>query len=466
MRPMKRLLFVLLLLAAGTAHACDTLSRFGFEFNDDLPVLCNFTGLTSDRHVSRTLGTTASNQGYYEYLPPGYDQDAQAYPLLVFIHGLGENGDGDSQIDDLLSTGIPRLIADDEWQEDLPFVVLSPQNSLGGCTRASSIFDFIQFAKTEYRINPKRVYLTGLSCGAIGSWNYLAAHTNNQIAAVVPIAGNGNSAYNSAGCELNRVPIWAFHGDADGTVGVGGTTGPINNLLSCTDPAPIDTRMVIYPGVGHNSWQRTYDLSAGHDIYDWFLGYKNPTITDPEPLATGRDVEVDFGIQAGATAVPWNNLHNTAGSTIQLTDDQATVTTVSVVISDAFNGTNQNGIAANGVGVPESVTAHNFWVGSFDGHAAALLESATVEIAGLDALATYRLELYASRSGNDGGNGRLTRYTIDGQFEDLEVSDNTTGSVVFDGLTGSDTIELSIDVSPSGTGRFAYLSGLTLSRTD
>ncbi|MFV0543627.1 MAG: hypothetical protein ACK5L8_08080 [Marinicella pacifica] len=33
--------------------------------------------------------------------------------------------------------------------------------------------------------------------------------------------------------------------------------------------------MVIYPGVGHNSWRRTYDLSAGHDIYHWLLNFRN-----------------------------------------------------------------------------------------------------------------------------------------------------------------------------------------------
>jgi hypothetical protein len=29
--------------------------------------------------------------------------------------------------------------------------------------------------------------------------------------------------------------------------------------------------MTVYPGVDHDSWTRTYDLSAGHDIYAWML---------------------------------------------------------------------------------------------------------------------------------------------------------------------------------------------------
>ncbi|MCF6226213.1 MAG: hypothetical protein L3J22_07945 [Xanthomonadales bacterium] len=241
----------------------------------DLPVIAVGNNEPSSRHTPMPLGSTAATQGYYEYLPPGYETQGQEYPLLLFIHGLGENGDGDSQLNRVLANGPPRLINNESWQEDLPFVVLSPQRSGGGCTSSNEIRDFIDYALLNYDINPTRVYLTGLSCGAIGSWNYLGNNTNTQIAAMVPIAGNGNGAFNNAGCELATVPIWAFHGDNDGVVGVGGTTGPINNIAACQQPRPVDASMVIYPGVGHNSWRRTYDLSAGHDIYQWFLNFRN-----------------------------------------------------------------------------------------------------------------------------------------------------------------------------------------------
>jgi len=454
------------LLLSSELLSCELISRFGFEKTDDLPFLCEPTGLPSDRHVQRPLGTTDADQGYYEYLPDGYASDDQMYPLLLFIHGLGENGDGDSQLNRIVATGIPKLIQDDDWDDTLPFVVLSPQNALGGCTRSASIFNFINYAKENYRINPNRVYLTGLSCGAIGSWNYLADHTNTQIAAVVPIAGDGNPAFTRAGCEINRVPVWAVDGDNDSSVGVGGTTGPINNVLACTDPGPLDTSMVIYPGVEHNSWQRTYDLSEGHDIYSWFLSKQNLDIATPVPLATGRSIWVDLGVSGGATPSPWNNLTSVGDGLSNASDDQSAVTDVNVVITDAFTGTNQNGIGLNGLGYPESVTADNFWVGSFDGHTEALLDSATVTISGLEPQATYSLEVFASRTGDDGGRFRLTRYTIDGDFQDLEVSDNTSNSVIFQNLTGETEINLQVTVSPDGTGRFAYLGGLVLTRTN
>lgn len=240
----------------------------------DLPTIATGNGQPSSRHTPKPIGTTDAAQGYYEYLPAGYETPGQEYPLLLFIHGLGENGNGDSQLNRVLANGPPKLINNNSWHEDLPFVVLSPQRSSNGCTSSNQIRDFINYALINYDINPTRVYLTGISCGAIGAWNYLGKNTNTQIAAMVPIAGNGKSAYNNAGCDLGKTPIWAFHGDNDGTVDVTGTTTPINKILDCQSPLA-DVSMVIYPGVGHNSWRRTYDLSAGHDIYHWLLNFRN-----------------------------------------------------------------------------------------------------------------------------------------------------------------------------------------------
>lgn len=261
------------LLTACFSCASQVLYSDGFEL-DDLPTIPPSQEAPSLRQTAVPLGSSTAGQGYYAYFPPGYSE-TQEYPLLVFVHGLGENGDGDGQLSRVLANGPPRLINNDEWPNDRPFVVLSPQHSGGGCTTSSEIDTFIGHAMATYSLNPDRIYLTGLSCGAIGSWNYAGNFINSQVAAMVPIAGNGNGAFSNAGCALGDLPIWAFHGDADTVVGPSGTTTPINNLLQC-DPAPRDTRMTIYPGVGHNSWRRTYDLSAGHDIYQWMLTHRLP----------------------------------------------------------------------------------------------------------------------------------------------------------------------------------------------
>ena len=231
-------------------------------------------GMPSSAHYTPIpLGMSEAKQGYWEYLPPGYG-GGEKYPLLVFLHGIGENGNGDGDLFKVNKTGLSQIIKQDNWPADRPFVVVAPQHPGDGCPGSAEVHDFIDYAANKYDINPGRIYLTGLSCGAIGSWNYLAEHLDTQIVAMVPIAGNGKPAFTKAGCELGRVPLWAFHGDKDGDVNVSGTINPITSLQGC-DPKP-DAEMVIYPGVGHNSWQMTYDLSAGHDIYAWLLEHYKP----------------------------------------------------------------------------------------------------------------------------------------------------------------------------------------------
>ncbi len=105
------------------------------------------------------------------------------------MHGLGENGNGNSELSRVLHNGPPRLINRDNWNASLPFIVLSPQHSGGGCTSSNEINAMIDFALGQYAVNVDRVYLTGLSCGANGSWNHAGNFINSQVAAMVPIAG-------------------------------------------------------------------------------------------------------------------------------------------------------------------------------------------------------------------------------------------------------------------------------------
>jgi hypothetical protein len=42
-------------------------------------------------------------------------------------------------------------------------------------------------------------------------------------------------------------------------------------FIACPQPPRKDVRYTVYPGVDHDAWTRTYDLSAGNDIYAWLL---------------------------------------------------------------------------------------------------------------------------------------------------------------------------------------------------
>jgi predicted peptidase len=211
------------------------------------------------------VGTTV---GYYAYLPEAHFlRPAQRFPLLIFLHGAGEKGNGTTELSRVLVHGPPKLV---QAGVALPFIVISPQlpASQGGWP-VGLVDELIARARADYRVDTTRVYVTGLSMGGYGTWAYAIARPT-VVAAVVPIAGAGST---GQACQMRDVPVWAFHGDADGTVGVSGSIDMVNALNACRPAPSVTPQLTIYPGVGHDSWTRTYDGSAGHDIFAWLLQY-------------------------------------------------------------------------------------------------------------------------------------------------------------------------------------------------
>lgn len=228
----------------------------------------------SSRLTIKPIGTTEAELGYWEYLPPNYGGGPA--PLLVFTHGAAWQGEGTEQtLQELLEVGPPNLISTDAWPNERPFIVLAPQNPRSGCFEADDIDAFYRYAVETYEVDLSRVYHTGQSCGAIGAWNYLAQHLDEFVTAAVLISGDGGEAFAQAGCDLGRLAIWGFHNELDMAVNSSGTVEPLNALLGC-EPTP-DVKLTIYPGeTAHDAWTKTYDLSAGHDIYSWLLEHVHP----------------------------------------------------------------------------------------------------------------------------------------------------------------------------------------------
>ena len=269
------------------------------------------TGGDSARYLTpRPIGSTDLPMGFYEYLPPSYSATGTESPLLLFFNGYGENGDGTAEgLSNLLFAGIPRYINVGGWSTDRPFVVLSLQHveeapgfdfsscdgqPWGGscnmqvqhdldnaspafCTTPDEVHDFIAYAVANYNVDPTRVYVTGLSCGAFGIWEYLAKyHDDLQVAAAVPIAGDGRPAWAPSYCDLGSTPLWAFHGALDDVVNPLGSIEPLTALAGCSGVPADEAKLTVYPDRDHNSWDPAYAGANGDDIYSWMLGLNNP----------------------------------------------------------------------------------------------------------------------------------------------------------------------------------------------
>jgi predicted peptidase len=232
---------------------------------------------------AHALGTTNAYYGYYAYTPSVYSKNGPKYPLLLFLHGAGEQGNSSNDasiLDIVLRNGPPMLIKDKKWTPKYPMIVVSPQAHDGGWN-AVKVHQFIKYLIDNYEINTQRIYITGLSMGGYGTFSYLTTTGDScYAAAAVPICGGGNSAKVSG---MKHIPVWAFHGEADGTVNVSNSINMIN-AINALNPSS-KAKLTIYPGVGHNSWSKTYDGTGmgtertdydpfDMSIYNWMFQYK------------------------------------------------------------------------------------------------------------------------------------------------------------------------------------------------
>jgi predicted peptidase len=198
---------------------------------------------------------------YLLYLPAEYgkEQDKQ-WPLIVFLHGSGERG---SDVNLVAKHGPPKLLAKETDLKVKQFVVVSPQCPSNTSWKPFELNALLDDVMAKYHVDKDRVYLTGLSMGGFGTWEW-ATTNSNRFAAIAPICGGGNP---SMAGRLRNMPIWVFHGDADPTVPVQRSI----EMVEALKKVDADVKFTHYPGVGHDSWTQSYN---NPELYDWFLSHK------------------------------------------------------------------------------------------------------------------------------------------------------------------------------------------------
>lgn len=243
-----------------------------------------------------TKVTPTSAIYYYEYLPPDYTTNSSNYPVVIFLHGLGERGNDATSLATVARNGPPKHVKNGY---KFPFILISPQlHSNYTDWPPFYIDEVIEYVKTTLRIDASRIYLTGLSLGGGGTWWYVQDPLLiKKIAAIAVMCGSRNTPSKACTLANQNLPVWAFHGDADGTVNFNKTVNMVNAINACIPtPNPL-AHKTIYPGVSHNCWDRAYDLTNNGDVlngftnvYDWLMSYRNTGVT----ASTGPDINLNL----------------------------------------------------------------------------------------------------------------------------------------------------------------------------
>ena len=199
------------------------------------------------------------------FIPKGYnDSGKDRWPLVIFLHGSGERG---TDINVVKKHGPPMLV---EKNPAFPFIVISPQlpehsATVGQLWPIAPLDAILDHALKTWRIDPSRVYLTGLSLGGMATWDWGTARPD-RFAALAPVAASGDP---SKACNAKDVPVWAFHGDHDDAVDTRGDFEMVDALKKCGS-AP---RLTIYPNTDHWSWVPAYNDPA---LWMWLLEQRKP----------------------------------------------------------------------------------------------------------------------------------------------------------------------------------------------
>jgi predicted peptidase len=196
---------------------------------------------------------------YLLYLPADYGKGNKKWPLMMFLHGVGERG---GNIELVKKHGPSKLI---EQGRSFDFIVVSPQcpSNAWWPEQVDVLINLLDEIETNYRVDTDRVYLTGLSMGGFGTWT-LAERYPQRFAAIAPICGGGELylAY-----RLKRVPVWAFHGAQDKVVPVEKS----KEMVDAVNAVGGNAKLTIYPDAEHDSWTATYD---NPELYEWLLSHK------------------------------------------------------------------------------------------------------------------------------------------------------------------------------------------------
>lgn len=208
----------------------------------------------------------------YRLLAPKKPAANQRYPLVLFLHGLGERGSDNRQ----QLRHLPESMADAALRKKYPCYLLAPQcpgddtwiggdwrerNAAGVDSPATAALDMARAAlfatlRTE-PIDAGRIYLTGLSLGGYGSWDLGVRHPE-WFAAMLPVCGGGDAEH---AYRLLDMPLWAWHGERDRTV----PPEQSQRMIDALKQLGAKPKFTLLKGVAHDSWNDAYGKGGALD---------------------------------------------------------------------------------------------------------------------------------------------------------------------------------------------------------
>ncbi len=183
------------------------------------------------------------------WLPSGYNRDYNyQWPLILFLHGGGGPFD------------VPPVESYARRTPGFGFIVSSPESD--GTWAKGPLDAHLKHIQDVYRIDPDRIYVTGLSRGGTATWG-MAIDYPYRFAAIAPVCGASSPEY---ACEISHLPVWIFHNRRDPVMPFEWSEWMAQALEACGG----NVRTTFPDVASHDAWTEAYN---NPELYSWFLSY-------------------------------------------------------------------------------------------------------------------------------------------------------------------------------------------------
>lgn len=213
-------------------------------------------------HKKIAINTLNKNpKGYIEILPDGFST-ANKYPVIYWLHGLGERADGSiAALDKVYNITISQWLK----SNNINFIVLVPQDSGGYWNGTNGIQQFVEWAEVQYGavMDVNQWHLSGLSAGGYGIRDFIKGNSEvyKKFSTFTPMSTNFDTAVPYVQRILdNNQKVWFHHGTADGVANA--ITAVINFHKALYKIDPSRSMLTAYENMGHTSWEEVYDSTG------------------------------------------------------------------------------------------------------------------------------------------------------------------------------------------------------------
>ncbi len=462
-----------------------------------------FAQTSTDAVFSSGLGSMT----YRVYLPAGYDPAAATKtPVVMYLHSAAERG---NNIDEIFlnphgSSGawvnpwINHLVNETQTGDHKAILVI-PQSGLGQVwnsmtagdkwgvgnytdaqqkpigSRLQLAMDVLDKVVGETNSDTNRLYITGASMGAYGTWDVLSRYPQ-KFAAGMPVSGAGN--IDAAAGRSTAVPVWAYHGGQDSLIPAANTDqlyftmkqnggNPLYSRLANQGHAGFD---LFYQPNNFTTTSQATSGGTGPDVYDWLFSQNLATRPEAVPPTASKKLVVDIngGVSSSTSAeylangtelIAYNRIR-AAGTVAGLKWKDGATSSISMThVSGAAAAINTNDtslMTAELSAMFPDLAARGF-IGTYGASA-----SIVWTIDGLDDNTAYSFDILSARTGTGNRNSLFILQGTNTVQGEINAAGNTQLLSLDNVIPLDGSIQLTLRAGTGNTG-YTYFSGFQMS---